>query len=213
MDMRRTTVAILVMLALATISVPLTSAEPGGRGSQFRLAGGASEAADPENSTNDVVKMDNSGTFAVAIRDLHPGTKVAQLDNQVEVKFYFVSPKTCGVGSPRIQLAIDTDGNGQSNGNAFGYIGPSPQFTDCPQNVWIFQDLTDNALQWDIMQFGGPFYNTWAQIELFFNTVHPNHQVLTGALVEDPATPVPGITYYDAVVIGNRDINVHTDTR
>lgn len=210
--MRHITVALLTILALASMSVSLTSAEPGGaRGSAFRLAGGATDAVDPENSTNDVLKMDNGVTFAVAVRDLHPGTKVDQLDNQIEVKFYFVAPKTCGVGSPRIQLAIDTDGDGRSNGNAFGYIGDYPNFVACPQGVWTFQDLTDNMLRWDITQFGGPFYNTWTQIETFFNSTHPNHQVLSGALVEDPATPVPGITYFDAVVIGNRDINVNAD--
>lgn len=51
-------------------------------------------------------------------------------------------PHTCGLGSPRVSLAIDRDGDGDSDGNAFGYLGTSPAFAACPQRTWLFEDFT-----------------------------------------------------------------------
>src|SRR3989338_4819821 len=39
-----------------------------------------------------------------------------------------VTDDSCGAGSPRIQIQIDTDGDTISNGNVFVYLGPSPSF-------------------------------------------------------------------------------------
>jgi hypothetical protein len=48
---------------------------------------------------------------------------VHSLDGLISVDYFLVDGKICVGGSPRIQLAVDTDGDGLSNGNAFGYQG------------------------------------------------------------------------------------------
>ncbi|MGH3118109.1 MAG: hypothetical protein ACRDQ2_13550, partial [Gaiellales bacterium] len=76
-------------------------------------------------------------------------------------------------------LAIDRDGDGDSDGAAFGYVGTFPNFDTCPQETWIYEDFTggdtitgpgpfpspprttpNEEKEWDLTQFGGPFYNT-----------------------------------------------------
>lgn len=90
-------------------------------------------------------KVDNTTGFGGVRRVIN--AKITQLDEHLTVRYYFVGPKTCGGGSPRIQLAIDTDGEGVSNGNAFGSIGPSPSFTGCQMNEWVTEDLTISVLE------------------------------------------------------------------
>ena len=62
--------------------------------------------------------MDTTGgAIGVALRKLNPGVKISTLTNQLQLKYFFPA-RTCAGGSPRFQLAIDTDGDGVSNGNA-----------------------------------------------------------------------------------------------
>jgi hypothetical protein len=75
---------------------------------------------------------------------------------------FYESGVTCGGGSPRYQLAVDQDGDGQADGNVFVYAGPYPNFNGCPHGVWTHEDLMTGTLNWDSTQFGGPFYGTQA---------------------------------------------------
>lgn len=147
--------------------------------------------------------MDTSapGSFGAARRVLKK-VKIPDLKNQLNVKYYLAG-RDCGGGSPRIQLAVDLDGDGVSDGNAFGYAGPSPSFSGCTPNSWQFEDLTDGVLRWDLTQFGGAFYNTWSNVETFF-AAYPDHRVLRGSLVDDSAwlLGAAGVAYYDLLSIG-----------
>src|SRR5205085_8556407 len=93
-------------------------------GFKFELYYSAMDAQDPLNPTNEVISMEPTvaGAIGVAVRKLNPGVKIGTLTNQLQLKYYFPA-RTCSGGSPRFQLAIDTDGDGTSNGNAFGYVG------------------------------------------------------------------------------------------
>jgi hypothetical protein len=193
-------------LALSLSAVSL-AAEPKAHGDHLKAFGAVSKATDPENPSNQVFKFDNTSTFAGITTQLEHNIKVHQLDNQVQLKYYFVSPKTCILGSPRIQLAIDTDHDGKSNGNAFGYLGDKPFGGGCAMDQWVFEDMTDGAAKWDLSQFGGGMTNTWDQMEAFFDGTFPNHQVLSSTLVEDPGSATPGssgITYYDTVTMADQ---------
>lgn len=46
------------------------------------------------------------------------------------------SDDDCRAGSPRIQLNVDTDDDGEADANAFIYAGPSPNYTGCEPGVW-----------------------------------------------------------------------------
>jgi hypothetical protein len=190
----------------------------------FLLGGTAQVAQDPENPANQVVviRTDVDPFFGTVSRAVN--AKIQDLDNMVEFKAWFQNPKSCTGGSPRIQLAIDTDGDGKSNGNAFGYYGAPPNFRNCPMGTWMYEDFTgagdiaitgaplfpstggttpNEELEWDLTQFGGGFYNTWSQVEAFFGAI-PNHVVCSVALVDDTFN-IPNMTgtaYYDLFSAG-----------
>jgi hypothetical protein len=197
----------------------------GNSGGRFLFGGTAQLALDPENPANDVILINTTagfnpmtGAFAFGTVSRTLNVKIQQLDNMVEHKAFFVFPKTCFGGSPRIQLAIDLDGNGQSNGNAFGNFGPGPFGTGCPPGgIWHFEDLTDLAPRWDVTQLIGPgeiplpgnvnpFLVPWPLLEMLIANF-PNHLVCTGALVDDTFLPpgpnmMSGIAYYDLLSLG-----------
>jgi hypothetical protein len=225
--------ALTMALAIPQLFGAQAAGATGGSSSGgWLLAGTAQLAQDPENSQNDVIKIrtDVAPFFGQVSRTVN--VKVNKLDNMLEFKARFTSPKTCTGGSPRLQLAIDADGDGDSDGNAFGFFGsPATSFTGCPQNTWLYEDLTgggdgtitggplfpsppqmlplNEELEWDLIEFGELLPKSWSDVEAFF-AMHPNHLVCTVALVDDvPAgLPIPlpgsaGTAHYD-VISGGR---------
>lgn len=213
-------------LIAVCVAVPGAFADGGGGGGGggWLLGGTAQLATDPENQQNDVIRIrtDVAPFFGTVSRRVD--VKVDKLDNMLEFKSWFdmaLPGKSCIGGAPRFQLAIDTNGDGVPNGNAFGYFGASPNFTGCPQETWLYEDLTgagdffitggvlapstgrtfpNEELEWDLTQFGGAFYNTWSQVETFF-AARPLHLVCSVALVDDTfgAPMMSGTAYYDLI--------------
>jgi hypothetical protein len=146
-----------------------------GSGSKFKEfgTGSARMTRDPENRSNLVLKLEiGAGEFAGVARDFKR-VQLWQLDHQINFHRAFVSPHTCGGGSPRVQLAIDANGDGkfqQAPGGpdfvAHGHVrpGPSNSYAGCETStptgspdrpsistlVWRFEDLTDEQLRWEI---------------------------------------------------------------
>jgi hypothetical protein len=213
---KRTRIGAGRFIAVALLALVVTPVQAEHR-DKFELVGTATFDKDPTDPANFVVKVDNTTGFGGIGRTLN--AKITSLDEHLTVRYYFVSPKTCGQGSPRIQLAIDTDGDGISNGNAFGAIGPSPGFIGCQQDKWLTEDLTISALEgtqalgrWDGNQVcPGTNFVPWDVLKACLVSVFPNHIVLRATLIEDPATPVPGITYYDNVTLGYRTLEDSSD--
>jgi hypothetical protein len=196
-----------------------TQEELPGMGHKFELQHAMMDDQDPQNVTNDVISLFSTTDFpagtGVAARNLPPGIKITALTNQLQLKYYFPS-RTCQNGGPRIQLAIDTDGDGISNGNAQGYVGHTGFGGGCLSGVWDFVDLTDAVpARWDITQFGGGYQN-WQGVVTFFTTNYPNHKVLTGSLVDDGCAgggaAACGQAYYDLLTIENRTLENDMDT-
>jgi hypothetical protein len=200
----------------------------GGTSTGFLLGGTAQLALDPENSANDVIKIDNASgaLFGSVSRKLN--VKITQLDNMLEFKSYFQN-RSCGGGSPRIQLAVDLDGNGTADANAFGHV--APPFAGCAPNRWQNDDVTDELPRWDLSQLalvgfpavgtictlplfmGNPAicplqthsgYIPWAAFETVLATLYPNHKICTGALIDDSGwfAPAAGTAYYDVISLG-----------
>src|SRR4051794_9210771 len=215
-------VAVLAAAAVLVAAVPaLAAPQPGepSQGSNFKLFGNAKDDLDPENPFNEVFSIDTTSggadAFGGVARDLGDHIKVDMLDNQIEVKYYFVG-RTCAAGSPRFQLFIDPDGkNGpMAPHNAFGYLGESSFVPVCPMNQWVFEDMTNSLMKWDLSQFGGSQNNTWDQVEAFF-AAFPNHQVLQGSFVDDSASFSPtgrGCAYFDVLSIGAKTLTDNGDT-
>lgn len=207
------------------------------RGSVYKLFGSAKNTSDPQNPFNDVISFDTTSTTAVAgaVRLLGDHVQVMMLTNQIELKYLLIG-RICGGGSPRIQLAIDGDGDGnfkQTPGgpdqNAFGYLGDSDGFQtgNCAQavNHWFHEDMTDAAPKWGLDQWaasGKPpvcdaaYLNCrWDEVVRYFQTNWPNHRVLNAVLVDDASgNPFPagrGCAYFDLVNTGARTYTNHED--
>jgi len=201
-----------------TADPTLTASEAQGLGQKFELLFSMVNAQDPQNVDNYVIAL-NTGAFpsnviGVAVRNMLPKAKIETLTNQISLKYYFVGTRTCIGGSPRIQLYIDP-GDGTPPRNAFGYVGHGGFGTGCLTGVWDFVDMTDNVpARWDITQFGGGYQN-WAGVVSFFDTVYPNHVVLSGGVYDDSCSfqpPACGQAYYDLLTIENRTLENRQDT-
>lgn len=180
-------------------------------------------AKDPKDSSNGVARIDTSDpeSFGALTRDLN--SKVPDLTGHLSLNYLIVPielgpvpsllggptelSRGCGGGPTRFELAIDLNGDGISDGDAVGYIGPAPTFTGCAQNTWQYQSLTDDGLRWDLTQLGGLPVNSWATVVGFF-AGYPSHVVLSGTLVDDSALlpALGGLAYYDSIEIGNQTL-------
>lgn len=218
---------------VSALSSPTSSAEElSGLGHKFELFGVMRDDTDPENAAGNSGNSGGGGggnetisdtmtpvDYALAYRNLG-GIRISALTNQLGLKYYFVAPRTCGGGSPRISLQIDGNGDGTPDFTAHGHVF-APAYTGCPANVWEYEDLTDSGLRWEITPGGVvpgvPVYPfvTWKQLVAAVTTAFPSHRVLSGYLVDDSCSFMPvtcGKAYYDLVTIENRTLEIWQDT-
>jgi hypothetical protein len=228
----RLALGLAAVIALGAASIRAT----GGGTNGFLLGGTAVHALDPENPANDVIKIDTTSPDPLCAPPTYQNcragtvsrtlnTKIAFIDNMLELKAYFKAPRGCGGGSPRVQLAIDLDGDGLSNGNAHGNYGPLAFGGGCPPpGMWDYQDLTDLAPRWDVSQLVAPgelvlppgtnvFLVPWDLLEMLVSGF-ASHKVCTAALVDDSAwTPTAeGVAYYDLISMGGATWVDRSDT-
>ena len=161
------------------------------------------------------------GSIGLAYRKLNPGIGIRALTNQIGLKYYFEGMRTCGGGSPRVQLFVDANGDGISDFTAHGHVNP-PVYVACPTNQWKYEDLTDNLPRWEVTDpdfravLGFPVFpfNTWQSFVTAIEVAFPAHRVLAGALTED-SCPFPsascGKAYYDLLTIENRTLEIWQD--
>jgi hypothetical protein len=117
----------LTLVALAAVMVATTPAAAAPL--SFSLFG------DAQNVPGGVqIRSDASPGFGGVDFNL-PGAVNFQDITQLQTEYTFEADDSCGAGSPRFQLNIDTDGDGDFDKNVFVYIGPSPSFTGCPPAV------------------------------------------------------------------------------
>jgi len=71
----------------------------------------------------------------------------------------------CGGGSPRFELGLDTNGDGELDGQIYIYLGQLYDFTRC-SNEW---ENTGNLIfvggdyRWDLSRFNGLFYSSYRE--------------------------------------------------
>jgi len=78
---------------------------------------------------------------------------------------YNFTAASCGGGAPRFQI------NFGPSASAFVYIGPPPNYTDCPQNVWVSTGNLATPVSFiDTSQLGGTFYDTFAHADAVYGS-------------------------------------------
>jgi hypothetical protein len=210
-----------------------TQEELPGLGHKFELLGAMVRDTDPENPVgksgaagggvggNETISATMTPTeVALAFRSLPPGINITALTNQLGMKYYFVAPRTCGGGSPRMTLLVDSDGDGDVDFAAHGHVNP-PIYTACATNQWKYEDLADQLPRWEVTPGGAvpgipvfPF-TPWKAFATAVTAAFPNHRVTAGFLVEDSCSFFPaacGKAYYDLVTIENRTLEIWQDT-
>ena len=199
-------------------SAASTQEELPGLGHKFELLSAMQDDQDPQNIANDVISVFTTPAYpagsGTAFRNTPPGFKIAALDHQINLKYYFPL-RSCSGGSPRVQVGIDRNGDGAFDGNAFGYVGHVPFGGACITGEWDIIDMTDNIGRWDLSQLGGGMTMTWDQAEAFISTTFPNHRVIYGSLVDDScsfAASSCGQAYYDLFTYENRTLEQDQDT-
>ena len=210
-----------------------TAEELPGLGHKFELFGTMITDIDPENAVgnpgnsgggaggNEVISSTSTpGSFGLAYRKLGNGIGIRALTNQINLKYYFVAPRTCNAGAPRVSLLIDSDGDGDSDFAAHGHVFP-PFYTGCTPGRWATEDLTDEGLRWEVTPGGAvpgvpvfPF-TPWDAFVPLVESAFPNHKVLAGFLVEDSCFAAGslgcGKAYYDLLTIENRTLEIWQD--
>ena len=81
-----------------------------------------------------------------------PGVKIAALTKKPPVQVIFPRAQLRG-RIPRIQIAIDTDENGNSKGNAFGYVGTRVSVAARSRRMGLVA-MTDKVPADGLTQFG-----------------------------------------------------------
>lgn len=213
-----------------------TREELPGLGHKFELLGSMIKDTDPENASghsgnsggggggNETISAVTTpgGGYAFAWRKLG-NIPIKALNNQINLKYYFVFPKQCVAGGTRVVLFIDTDGDGDRDFSANGHINPQGGYTACVQNEWVIEDLTDDQFRWEVTPGGFvdglPNY-PYAKWEVFADAVtaaFPYHQVLAGFLLDGEScsgTP-PGLgcgkAYFDLFTLENRTLEIWQD--
>jgi hypothetical protein len=141
-----TILAVFAMFALAATTFAAVSYE-----------GGASTSGGELTLVSNTGDTDVNNDYGVAQFDVPAGTTFADLTDLSTD--YNVTDDSCMGGSPRFQIRVDT---GSGLKNIFAYLGPEPNYTGCPLNVWTDSgDVLTSGRAIDTSQVGGTFYDTY----------------------------------------------------
>ena len=183
----------------------------------------AKDDVDPLDSENQVqsVDTDPGGSCAPGPTNTCPvgvitttfgdrGKRITSLDGKLSIRYLFID-RTCIGGAPRIVLEIDEDGDGTGDANVEGNIGDQPFGGDCPETVWVSEDMTNDVEKWDADQLaGGSQTDSWNTVETLVGT----GRVLSVTLADDASwnAGAIGCAYYDDFIAGDRKMDKHNDT-
>jgi hypothetical protein len=187
--------------ALAAVAVGvLVGAVPASAAATYTLFGDATRVH-PGHNSHTAIQLRSIGSTGFGGIDFKvpSGTTFSQIQNLgTDVNFTAAS---CGGGSPRFQINM-------GGKNAFVYIGPPPNYTLCPPNVWLNTgNLATPASLIDTSQLGGAFYDTFASAQTKYGSM-----TVTGIqLVVDAGWAFPTVGAQTALV-DNVQINTTTYT-
>ncbi len=154
-----------IVAVLASGAAMLLAAAPVVAAGGFTLFGDATLVSGHNSPTG--VKIRSSVAVAPGYGGIEfavpAGTTFADIQNLATD--YMFTAGSCGGGAPR--FSIETP-----SGNAFVYLGPPPNYSDCPQNVWAGSgNLASPASFVDTSQLGGTFYDTFAHADATYGSL------------------------------------------
>lgn len=145
--MKRLLVAVVAVMATAV-------AAPAYAANGFTLFGTATLQGNQVQLVSDFSDTSTATDFGGINFSVPSGTTLATLTT-LSAQFN-VTNDDCGGGSPRFQINI-------GGKNVFVYFGPTPSFSGCPTGWTSTGNLIGSTdSRFDLTQFGGPFYGTYA---------------------------------------------------
>ena len=150
--------------SLMLIAVPAVGAAPGAGGG-YSLFGEASPF-NPGNASPTSIKTvsDDAPGFGGIDFTVPDELTFGELENLATD--FNVTDDNCGGGSPRYQVGLDTDNDGDTDGNVFVYLGPPPSYNACATGWQSSGNLVEPTDLIDTSQVGGTFYEPVATAQL-----------------------------------------------
>ena len=147
---------IFSVFALALVLVPAFAA------TTYSLVGDAIIVAG--GNPGNAAQIRSDATIGYGGVSVVPGSPIPWASLTTLSTDFNVTDDNCGGGSPRIQIRIDTNGDGISDGSVRVALGPSPSFTGCAADWQSTGNLIGNADggRYDYSVFGGSPYTTYS---------------------------------------------------
>jgi hypothetical protein len=168
----------------------------------FTLFGSATFIS-PGNASNRAVSLISDATASPAVYSgidfsVPSGLTINDL-NTLSTDYNFTAA-SCSTGSPRFGIVLA----GFPSATIFVYIGPPPNYTGCPPNVWTNTgNLLTPASLVDTSQLpGGTFYDPYASAQALYS----GEQITDIFLVSDNG-PGSGGLGSQTVLIDNTNVN------
>ena len=142
----------------------LFSTAPAFAAPSYTLSGDAAEVAGGNPGQAIQIRSDTTIPPSYGGVSLALPSPIAWADLTTLSTDFNVTDDSCGGGSPRIQVRVDTDNDGISNGSVRIALGPSPNFIGCItgwQNTGNLVGNTD-AGRYDYSVFGGSPFTTYS---------------------------------------------------
>lgn len=152
--------------------------------------------------TSDVTQTSDDQYGVIEYTPRRKGKNVLELDELKKLSVtYQVIAGGHGGGSPRFSIGLDTDGDGEINGNVFVYLGDPPNFTSGTTGLISTGNLlADDDLRFDATQLGGDFYMTFDEVVDLVGDA----EVLSVDFVVDAGWAVGGV---QSVVVTQLQVN------
>jgi hypothetical protein len=120
--------------------------------------GGATLSGDSATLVSDLSNSSTADDFSGVDISIPDGMLFSSLSKLSTT--YNVTDDDCAGGSPRFQVQLSGP---TGTHNLFVYLGPTPSFTGCATGDQDSGNLIESTdARFDLTQFGGPFYGTYA---------------------------------------------------
>ena len=144
--------------------------------------------------------------------DVSPTAPIAWSSLSTLSTDYNVTNDSCGGGSPRVVLGVDTNGDSNADGYVNVAIGPSPSFTGCAAGWQSTGNLIGNndTGRYDYSGFGGSPFTTYSNAPASVQ----NGSVVEAYIVVDGSwnAAATGGDAEQTVLVDNINVNGHLTT-
>jgi hypothetical protein len=190
--------ATLATAAMAVLAVLPASAKSVGGSNNYSLFGDA-VLVHPGNGSPTAAQSSYDGSSSYGGVDFGAPSGLTVSGLSTFSTDYQFTAGSCGSsgGSPRLVATVT---NGTVTGNISFYIGPPPNYTGCPSNIWSNTgNLASPTNQVDATQLGGAFYEPYAMVQADYGS----YAVTDLFVVLDGYTATAVTAQFDNVVINN----------